>query len=190
MNMKDKRILITLFIVIIICCISFSYNYFKGQKQVNNTTPKDKTIEISATLSLPYVDIYLFDNGKSYIVPIDTYKISKLDGGNNLKDRLKTLYNDSSRLDIKINDESVKGYKVNVDDKIEKIYNVNIEEKSYIIFLKENDKIALFDYDSYYNLMYTEVLDNYNNVVDVLKIEDDNLIYLDGTSVKLNTIIK
>ena len=68
--------------------------------------------------------------------------------------------------------------------------SVRVKDKSYIIFLKENDKIALFDYDSYYNLMYTDVLDNYNNVIDVLKIEDDELIYLDGTIVKLDTIIK
>ena len=73
---------------------------------------------------------------------------------------------------------------------VEKIYNVVVNEKSYIIFLKENNKIALFDYDSYYNLMYTEVMDNYNNVENVLKIENDNLYYLDNSVVKLDTLIK
>ena len=73
---------------------------------------------------------------------------------------------------------------------VEKIYNVVVNDKSYIIFLKENNKIALFDYDSYYNLMYTEVMDNYNNIENVLKIENDNLYYLDNSVVKLDTLIK
>lgn len=188
--MNDKRIIITLFIILLIVSILFSYNYIAGEDEVKNTIPKDKIVKVSSTLLLPYVNVYLYSDGKAYLIPLNEEEISKLDGGNNLKDRLKTLYNDSNNLNIKINDKKVKGYEVKVDDKIEKIYSVTVKDKSYIIFLKENDKIALFDYDSYYNLMYIDVLDNYNNVIDVLKIEDDNLVYLDGTSVKLDTIIK
>lgn len=188
--MKDRRILITLFLILLLCSILFSYNYVTGKDEVKNITPNNKIIEIVSSLHLPYVDIYLYDNGKSYLIPITNDEIAKLDGGNNLKDRLTTLYNDSLNLEVKIEDKKVKGYEVKVDDKIENIYNVTINDKSYIIFLKENDKIALFDYDSYYNLMYTNVLDNYNNIIDVLKIEDDNLIYLDGTTIKLDAILK
>ena len=105
--MKDKRITITLFIIILICIVLFSYNYIKGEDEVKNTIPKDKTIEVISSLHLPYVDIYLYDNGKSYLIPIADKEIDKLDAGNNLKDRLKTLYNDSSTLNIKIKDIKV-----------------------------------------------------------------------------------
>lgn len=188
--MKDKRIIITIIIVLILFGSYKFVSYFHPSENELNTIVDKDAIKIDNEINLPYVNIYLYSNGKAYLVPITKKEIEKLEDGNNLKERLTTLYNNSSKLDIEINNKEVKGYNVNLDDKIEKIYNVVVDDKSYIIFLKDNNKIALFDYDSYYNLMYTEVMDNYNNLENVLKIENDNLYYLDNTIVKLDTLIK
>lgn len=186
----DKRLVITLIILAIILLGYKLINYYYP-KESNHTIVVDmNAIKVINEINLPYVNIYLYSDGKAYLVPINKNEISKLESGNNLKDRLITLYNNSTTLDKKYDNQYIKGYSVNLDDLVEKIYNVVVNDKSYIIFLKENNKIALFDYDSYYNLMYTEVMDNYNNVENVLKIENDNLYYLDNSVVKLNTLIK
>ena len=37
--------------------------------------------------------------------------------------------------------------------------------------------------------MYTDVKDNYNNLTNVLKVEDNYLYYIDNTKVELKSII-
>ena len=60
------------------------------------------------------------------------------------------------------------------------------KEKKYaklqIIFIKENNTIGLLNYEEYYDLLNTKVIDNYNNISNVLDIDNNKIIYLDGSS--------
>ncbi len=187
MIMKDKRILATIIIILFLFTGYILANkYYKIVNEyktspINNITIEDK-------ISLEYVSIYLLSDGTSLIVPINKEAIEKLDVGNNLKDRLISLYNDATLLSITPNLEE-KAYKVEVNSNIKKLYKVEVDNNVYIIFLKNDNTIGVFDYDSYYNLMYVFVKDNYNNLVDVLKIEDNYLYYIDNTKVELKDII-
>ena len=51
----------------------------------------------------------------------------------------------------------------------------------YIVFIKENNKIGVFNYDEYYNLLYTKVEDNYNDLENIKDVENNKIIYLDGS---------
>ena len=56
-----------------------------------------------------------------------------------------------------------------------------MSDVEYIIFLKDNNTIGLFNTEEYYDLLYTEVTDNYHNLKNVLDIKDNKIIYLDGS---------
>lgn len=187
MNMKDKRIIITLIIIIILLSSYIICNRYYINNNDYKTTPSS-IIRIEDKINLEYVSIYLLNDGSSLIVPINESAIDNLDVGSNLKDRLLKLYNNASLEDITTY-EKEKVYKINLSSDINKIYKVEIDNNIYILFLKDDNTIGLFDYDSYYNLMYIDVKDNYNNINNVLKIEDEYLYYLDNSKVLLKSIL-
>ena len=132
----DKRLVITL-IVLAVIFLGYKLMNFYYPKESSHTIVVDMdAIKVINEINLPYVNIYLYSDGKAYLVPIDKDEISKLESGNNLKDRLTTLYNNSTTLDKKYDNVDIKGYNVNLDDLVEKIYNVVVNEKSYIIFFR------------------------------------------------------
>ena len=142
-------------------------------------------VKIVDNIQLEYINVYLTNEGNSYIVPINKEQIELLDGGKNLKERLTTLYNRAFYYDIYINNNKLKGFKVNVNDDITKIEKFIIDDYIYVVFLKEDNTIGLFNYDEYYNLLYTNISDNYNNYKNIKDLKDNNLIFLDGSSEKL-----
>lgn len=172
-----------IFVLVVIILILVGYIIFDKIAIVTNNEKieEEETITLIDSISLSYVDIYLTSDGNAYIVPLTSEEIETLSGGNNLKERLSTLYERAFYYDIYITNNKLKGFKVNVDDDVTKIRKVEIEEYIYIIFIKENHTIGLFNYDEYYNLLYTNVSDNYNDYKNIQDIKDNKIIYLDGS---------
>ncbi len=171
--MKQNRVIILLIAIIMLLTSYIIYDKFFN----NNITNVDiHTINVIDEIKLDYVSVYLTDDGISYLVPIKDIDTDK----SNLKERLNTLYNRAFYYDIYVNNEKIKGFKVELDSKIEKIQKIEINDLYYVIFIKDNHTIGVFDYDSYYNLLDTEVKDNYNDYKNVSKIENNKIYYLDG----------
>lgn len=170
-------------IVILIIIITLLVSYIVYDK-LNSNIDKDNNEEVTLKekIDLDYVSIYLLSDGNSYIVALNEEKIDNLLVNNNLKDRLKTLYLRAFYYDIYIDNYKLKGFKVVLDDNIKNIEKIILDNKSYIVFIKENNTIGLFDYMDYYDNLNTSVIDNYHNIKDVLEIKDNKLIYLDGSS--------
>jgi len=179
--MKKNSLIIILLLIIIILITYIIYDKY-NTKDLSNNNLIEENISIIDTINLEYVSIYLTNDGNSYIVPINNEEIDKLSVGNNLKERLNTLYNRAFYYDVYLNSYKIKGFKVVVDKDIKSIRRIEINNDYYIIFIKENNKIALFNYEEYYNLLYTKVIDNYNNLDNVLDVKDNKIIYLDGSS--------
>ena len=183
MNMKINKLNIVLIIVIIFLVGYIIYDKFMINNESVNL--KEEEITLKEELNLEYVNIYLLSDGSSYISPINEEEIKNIDGGKNLKERLTTLYNRAFYYDIYINNYKLKGFLVNINEKIESIRKIEIDDYIYIVFIKEDNTIGLFDYDKYYNFLYTDVTDNYKNLENILAIEDNKIIYLDGSSSNL-----
>lgn len=177
--MKINKLTIIL-IVIIIGLVSFIvFDEFKENKNYQNN--KEDKVIIKDTINLDYLTVYLLSDGSSYIAPISEEKIEELNVSKNLKDRLSTLYLRAFYQDIYINNYKLKAFKVNLDDEIRSISKIELEDNTYVAFIKENNTIGIFNYMEYYDLLYTDVIDNYDNLKDVLNIEDNKIIYLDGS---------
>lgn len=144
-----------------------------------NKPNTEKENEIIDTITFDYLTVYLFENNEVYIVPITKERISTLDKGDNLKERLTKLYNDASYYDLYINDYKLKGYKLG--DNITKISKIIKDEEDYLVLIKDDNRIDLFSYNNYYNLMNINVQENYNDYENVLDINDNYIIYLDGS---------
>lgn len=180
--MKKNSLIIALIIIIFILLSYIIFDKIKFKEDNNIIVNEVKIID---NISLDYVSVYLTDDGNSYIVPINKEEIKMLSGGDNLKERLTTLYDRAFYYDIYINNNKLKGFKVNVTSDITKIKKVTVDDFVYIVFLKEDNTIGLFNYDEYYNLLYTNVMDNYNNYKNIKDIKDNYLINLDGSKEKL-----
>lgn len=178
--MKINKLTIFL-IIIIIGLVSFIiYDKVNESKNYQNSN-KEENISIIDSISLDYVTIYLLSDGSSYIAPISEEEINELNISNNLKDRLNTLYLRAFYQDIYINNYKLKAFIVNLDDKIRSISKIELDKNTYIAFIKENNTVAIFNYMEYYDLLYTDVVDNYNNLENVLNIENNQIIYLNGS---------
>jgi len=176
--MKINKLSILLFIIIIVLA---SYIIFdKFNKKENNTYENE--IKIVDSITLPYVNIYLLGNGISYLQVKNYNEIDNLHLSKNLKDRLNTLYDRAFYYDIYIDGKKIKGYKIELDSEITNIKKIELDNVIYIIFIKDNNTIGLFNYDEYYNLLYTNVIDNYNNYKNISDVIDNKVIYLDGSS--------
>lgn len=176
-----KNSLTIILVVIIICLIGYIiFDKYKDYKSDNKET--DEIITLVDTIELDYVNIYLTSDGIAYLQPLSNEEIDNLNINNNLKDRLNTLYDRAFYFDIYIDNYKLKGFKVKLDNDIEKIRKIEIDNNYYVIFIKENNTIGLFNYLEYYDLLYTKVEDNYNSLKDVIDIKDNKIIYLDGSS--------
>jgi hypothetical protein len=176
---KNSIIIILLVIIILLLCYIFI-------NKDNKKEIKEDNINITSKIDLGYVSILLTNKGISYLKVLDKESINKLDVNNNLKDRLINLYDNSKYYDIYLDKYKLKGYEIKLDSKITKIKKIIINDITYIIFIKENNTIGLFNYNEYYDLLYTEVIDNYNDYHNILDIEDNNIIYLDGSKEEIN----
>ena len=180
--MKQNKLTVILIIIIILLLGYIIYSKFfesKNHENINNNNYEEVTL--LDTISSDYLDIYLTSDGISYLSPINEEDIDKLEIGKNLKERLKTLYTRGFYYDIFINNYKLKGFRIELNEKIEKIRKIEVEENTYIIFIKENDTIGVFNYDEYYNLLNTKVEDNYNDLKNVLDVENNKIKYLDGS---------
>lgn len=182
--MKKNSLIITLIFIIFLLISYIVYdNIINNQKENNKIL--DEEITLLDNISLTYVDIYLTSDGLAYLEPLNKEETENIDGGKNLKERLTTLYNRAFYFDIYIGNNKLKGFKVKLDDDISKIRKLEIDDNIYIIFIKDNNTIGLFNYDEYYNLLYTDVIDNYNNLKNIKDIKNNKIIYLDGSSEEL-----
>lgn len=174
-----KNSLIIILILIIIGLIGYII-FDKYQNDEDNI--QEETITLVDNIKLDYVDIYLTSDGIAYIKPINNEEINNLKVNNNLKDRLNTLYDRAFYFDIYIDNYKLKGFKVKLDSDIEKIRKVEIDNNYYVVFIKDNNTIGLFNYLEYYDLLYTKVEDNYNDLKNILDLKNNKIIYLDGSS--------
>lgn len=179
--MKKNRLIIILITIIVLLLGYIIYDKAIENKPVKNNGLLEENITIIDSISLPYVNIFLTNEGLSYIVPLNKEEISNLDAGNNLKDRLETLYERTFYYDIYINNNKLKGYRVKLDKDITKLRKIVIDDITYIVFIKENNTIGLFNYDDYYNLLKTNVIDNFGRYKNIKDIINNKVIYLDGS---------
>lgn len=179
--MKTNKLTIILIIIIVILLGYIGYDKFLNNKSMETTNENEEELTLVDTINLDYVSIYLTSDGLAYISPISNEKINNINGGSNLKQRLNTLYERAFYYDIYIDNYRLKGFRVKLDSNIIKIRDVQKNDNHYIVFIKENNKIGLFNYDEYYNLMYTDVEDNYNKYENILDVIDNQIIYLDGS---------
>ena len=172
---------ITIILVLIIFCLVGYIVYDKLNENKETQDKLDDIITIKDTINLEYVNIYLLSDGSSYIAPINEEEIDNLNITKSLKERLSTLYLRAFYQDIYINNYKLKGFKVNLDDKIRSIKKIFVEDNILVAFIKENNTIGIFNYLEYYDLLNTLVEDNYNNLKNILDIENNQIIYLDGS---------
>ena len=161
------------------------YDYFKDKPEEIKKGDETKIID---KLNLEYLRVYLTNDKRCFLIPFNKEEISNLNTNKNLQDRLNLLYDRASYFKIYDDGYEIKGYEVKVDSKIKKVYAMEQDQNTYVIFLKENNKIAILDMEKYIDDLDTEVIDNYNDYKDVLEIKDNNLIYLDGSKevIKIN----
>lgn len=177
--MKKNSLTIILVIIIFILIGYILYDKFQDDSSRSNNL-EDNKVSIIDKINLDYTNIYLANDGYAYISPLSSEEIEKLEVGSSLKERLSTLYERAFYFDIYINNYKLKGFKVKLDSDIKKISKVIIKDNIYIVFIKENSTLGLFNYQEYYDLLYTKVIDNYNEYQNVKDIKDNKIIYLDG----------
>ena len=166
--MKTNKLTIILILIIVLLLGYIGYDKLL-KRNIPIKDENNEKLEIVDTIKLDYLTCYLTSDGISYIKPINKEEIENIEGGNNLKQRLKTLYERSFYYDIFIDGYKLKGFKIELDSKITGIRKVMQNDNVYIIFLKENNTIGLFNYDDYNDL---------NNILD---IKDNMITYLDGS---------
>jgi len=181
--MKKNSLIIILIIIIFLLLSYIVYDKVINTKE--EVSKKDEEIVLADSLSLPYVNVYLTSDGLAYLQPINYEKIDNIKGGKNLKERLTTLYDRAFYFDIYLDNNKLKGFKVELDSDITKIRKIEVDDIIYVVFIKENNKIGLFNYDEYYNLLYTDVVDNYKDIKNIKDIDNNKFIYLDGSSNKI-----
>ncbi len=184
--MKINKLTIFLIIIIFILGGYIVYDKFFQNKDTNlGTNEFSNQINVLDEIKLDYLNIYLTDEGYAYLVPIIPTEIDKLDIGNNFKERLNTLYNRAFYYDIYINNFKLKGFRIKLDQDIIKIRKIETANNIYIVFIKANNTLGILNYKEYYDLLYTNVTDNYNDLKNVIDVKDNKLIYLDGTEANL-----
>lgn len=177
--MKKNSLTIVLVIIIFILIGYILHDKLQDNSSLNNDL-EDNKVAIIDKINLDYTNIYLANDGYAYISPLSSEEIEKLEVGSSLKERLNTLYERAFYFDIYINNYKLKGFKVKLDSDIKKIRKILIEDNPYIVFIKENNTLGLFNYEDYYDLLYTKVKDNYNKYQNVKDIKDNKIFFLDG----------
>ena len=182
--MKQNKLTIIL-IVIIILLVGFIIYERIPQKEEIELDENTEEIKLVSQINLDYLDIYLTSDGLAYLVPLKKEEINELNVGKNLKDRLNILYDKGFFLDVYVDNYQIKGFKVSLDDKITKMNKIELYDNSYIVFLKENHTLGMFDYQKYLDDLNTLVVDNYNDYKNISDIKENDVIYLDGAKEKI-----
>lgn len=172
--MKKNSIIIILFLIILGLLI-----YILVNKNENKENDRELVVNLIDKIELEYLSVYLYSDGQVYLVPISKEKILELKDGNNLKERLRELYNNAEYSDFL----KKKIYKLEINGNVEKIRKIELENNIYIIFIKDNHKLSIFNYENYYDLLSLKV-EEYDNYKDVLDIVNDEIIYLDNEKEK------
>ncbi len=177
--MKKSKLTILLIIIIIGLIVYILYD--KGI--IFNNTKDIISIQnnLIDEIELDYMSVELYSDGNSYIKVLSKEEINNLDLNSSLKERLIKLYDKALLLEPQV-DFQLKGYKIKVDDKISKIRKYETEDNIYIIFIKENGYFGVLNYTDYYDLLSTEVLDNYKNIKNVVDLKDGKIYYQDGSN--------
>lgn len=182
--MKKNSLTVILIVIIILLVSYIIYDKLNVNKNITNL--KEDEVKIIDEIELDYVHMYLSNEGYAYIVPLNEEEINDLEDGKNLKERLTTLYERAFYFDVYVNNYKIKGFRIKLDSDITKIRKIEINDIIYVAFIKENNTIGLFNYEDYYNLLNTEVIDNFNNLKNILDIEENTIIYLDGSKKLFN----
>ena len=176
--MKVNKLTIILIIIILILGGIIIYDRWPKRYE---TKKNEETLTISDTIKLDYGTFYLMSDGKCYLKPITNEEIDNLNLTKNLSSRLKTLYERAFYQDIYVDNYLFKAFRMDLDYKVVKIKKIDTEYNTYIVFLKENNKIALFNYQDYYNTLEIKPIDNYQDINDVIDIQGNYLIFKDGS---------
>ena len=174
--MKTNKLTIILIIIIVILGSYIIYDKVHDNKKTINELNEEVTIK--EEINLEYVNIYLATDGLAYIVPLKDEEIEDIKIEKNLKENLKTLYNRSFFYDLYVDNQKIRGFRVKLTSKINNIINVKNQNNEYVLFLKEDNSVGLFNYANYYENLDTSVYDNYFK--NVKEIKNNKIIYLDG----------
>ena len=90
--MKKKNLINLILVFINIFLIGYIIILKNDNKNINYDYSQKEEISLVKTISLEYAEVYLTSDGLSYIRPLNKEEIKKINGGKNLKERLKTLY--------------------------------------------------------------------------------------------------
>ena len=176
--MKTNKLTIILLIIIFILGSFIVYDKVI-KKELD--TKKEAEITLKDTIKFDYVTIYLLSDGIAYLTPLNKEEVKNLKLDKNLTDRLNTLYDRSFYYDIYLNNQKLRAFRIKLDSNIIKMKQIEAGNLTYIVFLKENNTVGLFSYEDYIDLLYTDAVDNYNNLKNVADVKDNEVIYLDGS---------
>ncbi len=181
--MKVNKLTIILIIIIVILASYICYDKLFSKKD-NLEESKNEGVIVTDYINLDYANIFLTNEGYAYIMPINTEEISKLDVSTKIKENLNTLFKRAFIYDFYVNGEKFKGFRIKLDESITKIKKLEIDNFIYIILIKEDNTVGLFDYSKYYNDLEINAIDNYNNYEHVSNIEDNLIVYTNGVKEK------
>ncbi len=176
--MKTNKLTIILLIIILVLGSFIVYDKVI-KKELD--TKKEEEITLKDTIKLDYATMYLLSDGIAYLTPLNKEEVKELNLDKNLTDRLNTLYDRSFYYDIYLNNQKLRAFRIKLDSNINKIKQIKVDDLTYIVFLKENNTVGLFSYEDYIDLLYTDAVDNYNDLKNVADIKDNKVIYLDGS---------
>ncbi len=176
--MKTNKLTIILLIIIFILLSFIVYDKVL-KKELD--TKKEAEITLKDTINLDYATMYLLSDGTAYLTPLNKEEVKDLNLDKNLTDRLNTLYDRSFYYDIYLNNQKLRAFRIKLDSNIKEMKQLEVDNLTYIIYLKENNTVGLFNYEDYIDLLYTDAVDNYNDLKNVADIKDNKVIYLDGS---------
>ncbi len=180
--MKINKLSIILMVIILLLGSYIIYIKFISKEDENNN---QEEVTLKEQINLDYLSIYLTSDGYSYLVPINKNEIDELKLNKNLKERLNTLYERGFYYDVYLDNKQLKGFRIKLDDDIRDIKKLLINDNVYIAFLKENNTFGLLSYDEYYNLLYTSVTDNFQDLKNVKDIDNSTIIFMDNSTDEL-----
>lgn len=158
--MKINKLAIILLIIIILLVGYIIYDKIDLSKNIDTNIE----LKIQETIHLDYLDIYLMNDGITYLVPLNKEEVVKLNIDEKLKNNLITLYDRSFYYDIYIDNEQLRGYMLKLNYKVIKLEKIIKDNNIYVIFYQENNKKGIFNYQDYLENLNKKVVDDYLNL--------------------------
>lgn len=158
--MKINKLTIILLIIIILLVGYIIYDKIDLSKNIDTNIE----LKIQETIHLDYLDIYLMNDGITYLVPLNKEEVVKLNIDEKLKNNLITLYDRSFYYDIYIDNEQLRGYMLKLNYKVIKLEKIIKDNNIYVIFYQENNKKGIFNYQDYLENLNKKVVDDYLNL--------------------------